>query len=87
MLNNVVEACCTDVCDFCAKLSCLKSNLKNHRRSLHGECMLLVMYSFINKFNGTKISIHPHFTLKTKPMVHTAYLKMHMEIFVDKVRI
>ena len=49
---NVVEACCTDACDFCAKLGCLKSYLENHKKRQHGECMLQVMYLLRNKFDG-----------------------------------
>ena len=44
MLKNIVEACCLDACEFCAWPGCLKSNLEEHQRSQHGECMLQVMY-------------------------------------------
>ena len=62
MLRNVVEACFTDACDFCAWLGCLKSVLEVHKNSQHGECMLQVMYLFRNKFDGSNFSIHPQLT-------------------------
>lgn len=44
MLKNIVEACCSDACESCAWPGCLKSDLEEHQRSQHGECMLQVMY-------------------------------------------
>jgi hypothetical protein len=44
MLKNIVEACCSDACEFCAWPGCPKSNLEEHQRSQHGERMLKVMY-------------------------------------------
>ena len=62
MWRTVIEACCADACSFCAWLGCLKTILEEHQKSQHGECMLQVMYLFRNKFDGSNISIHPHFT-------------------------